>query len=406
MIVSFDDSSSELRETTDGSIDLVSTSLRTADASPIILNSTERIRTTFVPMIIDNNIDQQKCVKGKLVHEKKRKKDTEFPTEKISRRSVKDGEVIEISLNTSETYKLFEGLKDLFDLHKEIGTTPLGSSTFARVDNSFQQLLAFISNDSSAASMLGQSENLELFKKLLQRITQTDFLESLKNGLKELNEANISSLSEAANITKLERALIVFDENMDNEKEEDWQNIFKGNQWILSQVFSCPYTIFEDKAYVGGKGLDNRNANICDFIYQNKLTQNIALIEIKTPCTKLLGAKYRGTYSLSPDMSGAVNQILNYKEKLTKVYYTVCQNTNKEFEVLSPKCFVIIGKLNDLSTDQIKTFENYRNNISNVTVITFDELKMRVSYLLQLFNSSDEPLISEIVDYDDDEIPF
>jgi len=296
--------------------------------------------------------------KSQLIYEKKKKADVGFPTEKLSRGSVKTGEAIEISLDTGETYNLFEGLRKLYELKNGLGTIPLGSSTFTRVDDSFRQFQKIISSVPSA-----------------------------KNWLRELNEANISSLYEATSITKLERILNLLDKNINNSHEEEWQTIIKENQWILSQVFSCPYTIFEKKAYIGGKGIDNRNGNVCDFIYQNSLTQNIALIEIKTPCTDLLGSKYRGTYSLSNDMSGAVNQILNYKEHLTKEFYTIRHKSNSPFEVLNPMCCVIIGRIDKLKSDQIKTFENYRNSLSNVIVITFDELRTRVSDMLQLFST-------------------
>jgi len=396
---------SKPRETNDGSIDLVSTSNQTADASPIILNSTDLVQTKFMPVVVDNHKDTKKSVCGSLIHARKRKSDTEFPTEKLSRRSVKVGEAMEISLDTSETYALFEGLKNLYELHNEIGTVPFSSATFARIDNTFRQFQAIISSDPSAARMLGQSEHFELVKMLLQMITQVESLDSLKNGLKELSEANMSSLSVAANITKLEQALVTLKEHMENDNEEEWHNIFKSNQWILSQVFSCSYTIFDDKAYVGGKGISNKNGNICDFLYQNKLTQNVALIEIKTPCTKLLGRQYRGTFSLSADMSGAVNQILNYKESLTKNFYGL-RDASPAFEVFNPKCCVIIGKTSDLTQDQINTFENYRNSLSNVTIITFDELRTRISDMLQLFNSDDPPQEAETVVFDGDDVPF
>ena len=357
-------------------------------------------------MVVENDNDPNKCVSGKLIYEKKKKADTEFPTVKLTRGSVKVGEAIEISLGIGETYSLYEGLKALYELHSEIGATPAGSSTFARVDNSFRQFQAIISSDPSAARMLGQSKNFELVKMLLQIITQAESIESLKNGLRELGEANISSLSDATSIAKLEHALVLLDENMDNADEEVWQNIFKENQWILSQVFSCPYTIFENKAYMGGKGLHNRNGNICDFIYQNKLTQNIALVEIKTPCTDLLGRQYRGTYSLSADMSGAVNQIINYKDHLAKEYYATCHNSDMPFELINPKCIVVIGKVNSLTPDQIKTFENYRNSLSNVTIITFDELRMKINDILRIFNEDDDLHDVEIDNDNEDELPF
>ena len=67
--------------------------------------------------------------------------------------------------------------------------------------------------------------------------------------------------------------------------------------------------------------MSNRDGNVCDFIYQNELSQNIALIEIKTPCTPIIGNSYRATYSFSSEMSGAINQVLNYKDSLTKELY-------------------------------------------------------------------------------------
>lgn len=49
-----------------------------------------------------------------------------------------------------------------------------------------------------------------------------------------------------------------------------------------------------------------------------KLSQNVALIEIKTPCTEIIGKSYRGTFSFSYELSGAVNQVLNYRDNFTK----------------------------------------------------------------------------------------
>lgn len=395
---------SEPREMRDGEIDLVSTSLKTADASPIVLNKTEMIQTKFKPVLVENDKEPQKCVSGKLIHEKKRKVDGEFPTEKLTRQSVKVGEFIEISLGTSETYALFQGLKSLYGLYEDIGQTPMGSTTYTKVDSSFKQFQSIIQNDPSAARLLGQSENFELVKLLLQIITQVDSLDSLKNSLKELEQSNVVALTNVINIERLERVLKIIEENIDNDKEEIWQNIFAENQWILSQIFSCPCTIFEEKAYVGGKGISNVGGNVCDFIYQNNLTQNIALIEIKTPCTPLFGSQYRGTYSLSSDMSGAINQMLNYKDNLTKEYYANCYNTSKFFEVLTPKCFLIIGKIHGLDKTQIAALENYRNSLTNVTIITFDELIQRTKDMVAIFSSEIESSDVDIEEGDD--LPF
>lgn len=93
--------------------------------------------------------------------------------------------------------------------------------------------------------------------------------------------------------------------------------------------------------------------------------------EVKTPCTELIGNQYRGTYSFSYELSGAINQVLNYRDKLTKEYYSLCHQSSEPFEVLSPKCVVIIGKMASLTPGQVAAFENFRNSLSNVLILIF-----------------------------------
>lgn len=175
----------------------------------------------------------------------------------------------------------------------------------------------------------------------------------------------------------------------------------------MAQIFACPCTIFADKAYVGGKGINNSGGNLCDFIYQNSLSQNVALIEIKTPCTELIGNQYRGTYSFSYDLSGAVNQVLNYRDKLTKEYYSLCHQGSEPFEVLSPKCVVIIGKMASLTPGQVAAFENFRNSLGNVLILTFDELYQRIVDLISVLSESPAQEQNSIEQNDNaDELPF
>ena len=381
-------------------ITLSSTSRRTADASAILLNTTELIQTKFEPKVIDNDKEPEKAVSGKLVYEKKRKKDSGFPS-RISRSSIKVGEYMEISLDTKETYRLFQGLKALYDLHAEIGHTPIGSTSYTRIDHSFRQIQTIIQNDPSAARLLGRNDVFDLVKLLLDIISQTDSLEAIEKNLKLLEQSTVSTLTTVLSIERLERVLEVLEKNIDNSSEEFWQKTFEENQWILSQVFSCPCTIFDEKAYVGGKGISNTGGNVCDFIYKNKLTNNIALIEIKTPCTFLFGTQYRSTYSFSTELSGSINQILNYRDKLSKDYYSICSNSENGFEVFNPRCYVVIGKIEGLTRPQIAAIENYRSSISNVTIITFDELIQRAKDMVSLFKEEE---IEE--DAFEDDIPF
>ena len=399
--------SHELKDMTTHSVEVVSTSSVTADTSPVVLNQTDSLRFRFLPTLVTNEKDPQKSVSGKLVYERKPRKEHSFPTDKVSRKSIKTGEWMELQLNTSETYELFCGLKQLYELYDNMGVIPYGVATYARVDSTFRHFLSIIQNDPSAARMIGNAENFDLVKTLLRLITQTESLESLKKSLMELQDENLQHLTTTLNIEKLQRVATLMEENLDNNSEEFWQTtVFKENQWVLAQVFACPCTIFSDKAYVGGKGVDNSGGNLCDFIYQNRLSQNVALIEIKTPCTDIIGNSYRGTYSFSHELSGAVNQVLNYRDNLTKSYYTLCHQNASQFEVLSPKCVVVIGKLESMDSTQIAAFENFRNSLNNVQILTFDELYQRVVDLMAVL--SEDSTISHIDQYEDEseDLPF
>ena len=105
-------------------------------------------------------------------------------------------------------------------------------------------------------------------------------------------------------------------------------------------------------------------------------------------CTELIGNQYRGTYSFSYELSGAINQVLNYRDKLTKEYYSLCHQSSEPFEVLSPKCVVIIGKMASLTPGQVAAFENFRNSLSNVLILTFDELYQRIVDLIAVLSES------------------
>lgn len=406
----------EVHDMTDDTVELVSTSSVTATASPIVLNQTDMLRFKFLPTLVKNEKEPHKSVSGKLLYEKKRKSGDAFPSdgnasaERVSLGSVKVGDWMEFQLDTSETYELYIGLKRLYDLFDDVGEIPYGSATFTRVDSSFRQFLSIIQNDPSAARMIGNEENYDLVKILLRLITQTSSLESLKRSLSELQDENLQHLTASLNIEKLKRIAVLMESNLDNDNEEFWQTtVFKENQWVLAQIFACPCTIFADKAYVGGKGINNSGGNLCDFIYQNRLSQNVALIEIKTPCTDIIGNSYRGTFSFSYELSGAINQVLNYRDKITKEYYSLCHQGNESFEVLSPKCVVIIGKMSSMTTNQIAAFENFRNSLNNILVLTFDELYQHIIDLITILaedNSSQQVETEYMVQEYSEELPF
>ena len=126
---------------------------------------------------------------------------------------------------------------------------------------------------------------------------------------------------------------------------------------------------------------------------------------------EIVGKPYRETYSMSLDMSGAVNQVLNYRDELQKNFNELTRDLEDDDTVrsFSPKCVIVIGKINTLNAKQQKAFELYRNSFNNLTIITFDELHQKICDLISVFKEDtprpDDPLMDEFSIIDED-YPF
>ncbi len=169
--------------------------------------------------------------------------------------------------------------------------------------------------------------------------------------------------------------------------EEKCQQFFKKNSWVLSNILSVPVAILKDKAYVGGKDYKDTGGRIADFLYSNKFTKNVCVIEIKTPLKKIIDAKtpYRkpDVFSLGKELTGGIVQVLDQKDNLQKDFYKLSQGD--EFKSFNPKVLLVIGRISSLTSEQLKSFELFRGNIKDVEVVTFDELNERTDIIFGNF---------------------
>jgi len=174
-------------------------------------------------------------------------------------------------------------------------------------------------------------------------------------------------------------------------QESFWQGELSNNAEVLGRVLGGNIFLITDKPNCGATDIEGRGSKVSDFVFKHKNTQNITLVEIKTPDTPLLGSFYgRGAYPLSRDLSGSVAQVLIQRNELMTSFYSKVHKSEIKFEVHSPRCFIITGRLDkELYEDEekLKSFEIHRGALSsNVSVITFDELYSQISS----FNKIDE----------------
>jgi hypothetical protein len=155
-------------------------------------------------------------------------------------------------------------------------------------------------------------------------------------------------------------------------------------------LFSTPVFFFQNQAYAGGKEINNTNGKVTDFLYKNEFTDNVSIIELKTHKTELLSAKpYRGkdVYSLSTELSGSVNQVLNQRQNLVQEFVKL-RTKDEWFESYHPKCLIIAGSIKFLPKDGIKSFDIFRNTLQGVEIVTFDELLKKLEFFSDLIKGS------------------
>ena len=193
------------------------------------------------------------------------------------------------------------------------------------------------------------------------------------------------------NLQSLKAAIALWQVNQTNANEEFWQRSLTDNSFVLEHVFSWPTTIVRGKAYVGGKSVMNAGGNVIDFLMNNRVTRNAALIEIKTPTTPLLATReYRsGVYPPSSDLAGTIMQLLNYKHSLQQEYHSLTHGQTNPFDSFDPRCAAVVGNAGRelQNEDKRKSFELFRNQFSGVTIITYDELFSRAEQLIRVLEA-------------------
>jgi hypothetical protein len=186
---------------------------------------------------------------------------------------------------------------------------------------------------------------------------------------------------------RLREILDLLRANEDNDDEEFWQKTLTQNAVILSQLFAFPVIVLQGKAYVGGKGIENSGAKLVDFLLANKLTTGTALVEIKTPKTRLLAGEYRaGSFPPSGELAGAIAQVLLYKDAFAKHYHALLAESDTPFRSFEPQCVIVAGNFRKEITTPEKhaSFDVFRNSLRGIQVVTYDEMFAKVETFLSL----------------------
>ena len=189
-----------------------------------------------------------------------------------------------------------------------------------------------------------------------------------------------------------------------------WQTFFERNQWVfgygLSYFFVTGFDNRKLEQVVEGYDLMTRGKRADGLMRTRGIINAVCFVEIKTHETRLLDATaYRaGCWAPSKELCGAVAQVQGTVAAAMQNLYGLIRPkddrgspTGEEVFNFRPRAFIVVGSLGQFVTEhgvneeQVRSFELYRNSISDVDILTFDELYERSRFIVEAATSRQHP---------------
>jgi antiviral defense system Shedu protein SduA len=367
-------------------ITTVSASGDLAGCSAIVLRENTTTKLWFAPQIFNNEKHPAACVRGWLIFERKSPTGQFMvcPFESFSR--FKAGEGYKLELHAEELYTFGQGVERLYALHKQEGV-PRGTHRFLRIEARLSELLGLNSSEQRELLSRRPTEVANALSILLKWVSESP---AALSQFTTLSKSEFPSITSVLGLAAVKNALNFWEENKEDGREEFWQGALTERAYILSQAFAYPVILVKGKAYVGGKQFDDKHGKIADFLMAAESTSAALIVELKNPKTPLLGDQYRdGVYPPSYELSSAIAQVLNYQRHWSMDFNSVMAKGSTKLTLGQTRCLVVAGNSAELSGDGMKeSFELLRDRLQGVTVVTYDELFLKLKRFVQIVEPS------------------
>jgi hypothetical protein len=214
-------------------------------------------------------------------------------------------------------------------------------------------------------------ENIDFITRILQSFQS----EEAKQTLLEIDEGEIKNLFTTIKHAKNKQAVIQLRKLIgDKVVEQKFQEWIEKNTW----VFGTEYI----------KKFDTRKIGIhseADFIVES-LDGFTDLVELKRADFKLFEHdSSRDCYYPSQHLSQVIGQAIHYI-KVMEDHKAILKEQD-ELEVLKPRVKVVIGRSNNLNTNEKKALRLLNASLHGIEIITFDEILTRAEKIISIYES-------------------
>lgn len=360
------------------------TSANTAECEPITLRQTPERRLVFKPILLDNPNDQDACVDGTFVFQRKRKKDEWEDHNEVKLSQLRADEWVRLKLSADEVHRFLRETAALYRHHKRHGL-PSKKVHLIKVDLEPQDADELSRLDFERILTLSRKTGVDVLSQFLDWLASAGNASRTVERLQRLDSSTLERLSVLTRLSELRAVLVEWEDRLDEADEEYWQQSLEEHAFVLGQVVAGPLLVIKGKAYVGGKGIDNSGAHLADYLAKNPMTENAVVVELKTPMSPLLESRpYRGgVFAPSRDLSGAVAQVLTYRDSLMRESSDLQSKSGVVFHAFRPRGLIVAGNTATLSDDaQVRCFELFRAELKDVSVVTYDEIVAKLRQLV------------------------
>ncbi|MBK9027680.1 MAG: DUF4263 domain-containing protein [Propionivibrio sp.] len=276
-----------------------------------------------------------------------------------------------------------EALQDKRDLAHNTLLHKLAPQEFPELPPRYRRDTVFQVVAASASAETGLSEK--------DKEAAIELVAANKGALAKEHPERLMQLRDELELVSLKELIDKFSSMLGQKLTEGkWQKFFSDNPFVLSLVFGYPVIKLGDQVAVGGIRLIGGGMKFADFVARHAQTGNIAIVEIKTPATELLGPReYRGgIYPNSAEVSGAMNQLLDQRYQLQRNLSILKDAPGlRDLQAYAIDCVLIVGTL-PKPTDEarMKSFELARRALSGILLVTFDELFAKLETVYAFLN--------------------
>jgi hypothetical protein len=339
---------------------------------------TSTTRRVIDALVLDNPKNPAASVEITLRHQRRGPSSArweDIPGFRLSRLQA-EGET-RIRLSAAETLALRDLLDDLYPLADD--GIPYGRARRMVVD---------------AEALVIEGRGKETLRALMNEAGGEfgDWLEALRPGF-------LAGISLAHEHAKRQAALAEFQAHLTWVgkgsglwNEPDWKRFFESNRWIFGHGLDYRFlATLANQPHYGGVNMFGRGAQRGDHLMRTEAEARFTiLVEIKRPDAELVSRPHRnGAYQLGSELTGGVTQVQTncrtWAMEGSRTSTNARELSSSRVHTVEPKGILVVGHLGSLSDDpdRLATFEQFRRNLHNPEVLTYDELFSRADYLVQ-----------------------